>query len=344
MAEENQIPSLLRGNRVIIVVLVCLAFTALLFWYETSNAPISFSEISWTSSSIWFLLLALVAMAFRDLAYMVRIRLLTNKKLSWKQAFDVIMIWEFASALSPGVVGGTAVAMFILKGEKVPLGKATAIVIVTAIMDNLFYILALPILFFFISNSYLFPETMEWYHKGGASIFWIGYGIVAGATLLLFISVFFAPVILKGLINLLFKLPILRRRKQSGDKIVSDIYTASEELKSRSFGFWLQVFGATVWSWTSRFLVINFVLMAFMELGLMDHLVVLGRQLVMWLVLIIPSSPGGSGLAEFLFTEFLSDFIQNGALALGLALVWRTISYYPYLLIGSIIYPRWMRR
>ena len=344
MSENNQIPKLLKGNRVIIVVVICLALTFFLFWNESCKSPISFSAIHWSGSSILFLLLALLMMAFRDLAYMSRIRLLTNRMLSWRQSFNVIMIWEFASALSPGVVGGSAVAMFILRGEKIPLGKATALVIVTAIMDNLFYIVAIPVLFLFISVSQLFPEDLKWIEQGGLTLFWIGYGIVLAITGLLFLSVFYYPKALTSLIRLIFTLPFLKKRKEKGEKINGDIYLASEELKTHNFLFWLRIFGITVWSWTSRYLVINFMLMAFISAGLGDHLLILGRQLVMWLVMLVTPTPGGSGMAEYLFEHFLSDFIANGTLALSLAFLWRMISYYPYLIIGSVVYPRWIRR
>jgi len=65
---------------------------------------------------------------------------------------------------------------------------------------------------------------------------------------------------------------------------------------------------------------------------------------VMWLVMLVTPTPGGSGMAEYLFGELLQDFIRNGALALSLAFLWRLISYYPYLLIGSILLPRWLRK
>ena len=47
-------------------------------------------------------------------------------------------------------------------------------------------------------------------------------------------------------------------------------------------------------------------------------------------------------MAEYLFGEMLSDYIKNGTLALSLAFLWRLISYYPYLIIGMIILPRWI--
>jgi glycosyltransferase 2 family protein len=99
-------------------------------------------------------------MVFRDLAYMVRIRMLTNRQLSWKQSMNVILVWEFASALTPGVVGGSAVAMFILQREKIALGKSTAIVLVTAILDNFFYILIRAGLAFFCLIRFTFSVSV----------------------------------------------------------------------------------------------------------------------------------------------------------------------------------------
>src|SRR5690606_7897917 len=107
-------------------------------------------SIDWTVQSFFWLLAAFAMMGVRDFGYMLRIRTLTDKQLSWKQSFYVIMIWEFASALTPGVVGGSAVAMFILNKEKISMGRSTAIVVITALMDNLFFILIVPLLLLFI--------------------------------------------------------------------------------------------------------------------------------------------------------------------------------------------------
>ena len=49
-----------------------------------------------------------------------------------------------------------------------------------------------------------------------------------------------------------------------------------------------------------------------------------------------------SGVAEVMFNGFLGEFIDQG-LAPGIGLLWRLISYYPYILIGAIILPRWIR-
>jgi uncharacterized protein (TIRG00374 family) len=87
--------------------------------------------------------------------------------------------------------------------------------------------------------------------------------------------------------------------------------------------------------------VVNFIILAFTPVG--EHLLIYARQLVMWSILLLTPTPGGSGFAEFAFSGFFQDFIPIG-LAASLALIWRLISYYPYLFIGSIVLPRWLKR
>lgn len=344
MSESTQVKKILSYRRIIIVLLICLALSSFLFYREFSKSKIDWSLINFNSTSVLFLFLALLMMVFRDLAYMVRIRLLTDKFLTWKKSLNVILIWEFASAITPGVVGGAAVAMFILQREKIPLGKSTALVIITAILDNLFYIILLPILFLFISIHDLLPNDILEQNSQAITIFWIGYSIIASINIILFCGVFLYPIFIGKLALFIYKFPFLKKRKSRAEKFSEDIILASVELNNKSFLFWGKLFLITIWSWISRYLVINFLLLAFIELNLFDNFIILGRQLVMWLVMLVTPTPGGSGMAEYLFSNLLIDFIHNGALALSLAFLWRLISYYPYLIIGSIVLPRWMSK
>ena len=58
-------------------------------------------------------------------------------------------------------------------------------------------------------------------------------------------------------------------------------------------------------------------------------------------MMLVSPTPGGSGFAEYVFKEFLCNYIPVGAVAL--ALCWRLVSYYPYLLMGIVLLPRWVR-
>jgi uncharacterized protein (TIRG00374 family) len=299
-------------------------------------------DIEWTSQSAFWLLMAFVFMIGRDVAYMIRIRILTQKQLSWRASFRTIMLWEFASALSPGVVGGSAVAMFILNREKIPLGRSTAIVVITAMMDNLFYVLMIPFVLIFISIQDLFPMNSS-LDSGIAYTFWIGFAVIATLCLFLFLSIFRFPSLITKTLGLIFSLPFLRKWKQNVRKTGEEIEITSAELKKEPIQFWLSSFGATILSWTSRYLVINCILAAFIQISFFDHFFILGKQLVLWLFMLISPTPGASGVAEYAFAELLANFSSSALLLSGLALLWRLISYFPYLIIGAIMLPRWLK-
>lgn len=344
MSQSNEINRIARKRTVIIAIAICLLATVFLYWNELNSENAPTKNLTWTTQSFLFLSLALIMMLFRDLAYMVRIRVLASGLLNWKQSFNVILLWEFASALSPGVVGGSAVALFILRREKIPIAKSTALVIITLIFDNLFYILMIPFVFLFVDLSSLFPADFEWLEEGQI-IFWTGYSIIVLINIILIVSVFFSPGIISFFVKLIFKLPFLRKRKLEADQFSEDIKTTSKDLKGKPLKYWLSILGTTIWSWVSRFLVVNFVLLAFIELGLIDQFIILARQLLMWLIMLVTPTPGGSGMAEYLFSSVFSDYILAvGISGASLALIWRTISYYPYLVIGSILLPKWLGR
>lgn len=304
------------------------------------------SEVNWTYQSTLWMIVALFMMAIRDLAYMIRIRILTDHQLSWRQSFRVIMMWEFASALTPSVVGGAGVAMFILNREGIKMGKSTALVMVTALMDEFFYIFMVPLVIFTVGLDTLFvvdgPRTFLGMDLDLQAIFWIGYFFIVGLTLIITLSIFFAPKGFKRFLVLVAKLPLLRRWKDNFARTGDEIITTSVELKTKRFGYWFQAIGATFLSWTARYWVVNFLIMCFTSVSWSENMLIYARQLVMWVILLISPTPGSSGVAEIAFGEFFEGLVPAGLIII-IAILWRLISYYPYLFIGAFLLPVWLR-
>lgn len=336
-------PKQFRRRNIILPILIGLAVTAYLLYKDFDGK--SFEKIDWTFQTAFWLFMCLVMMAIRDLGYMVRIRILTDKELSWRKSFDVIMLWEFASALSPSVVGGSSIAMFILNREKIPLGRSTAIVLVTALLDELFYIIMVPLCILLAGWDSLFPIEMEknffGLSLGIKGIFYAGYTFIFILTTIILLSVFFFPKGFKKVLVSLFKIPFLNRWSENAAHVGDEVIITSEELKGKNWLFWFRCFGATFFSWTARFLVINCLILAFMAGA--DHFIIYARQMVMWVIMLISPTPGSSGVAEMVFQGFLAEFTLPNLSGFQ-ALLWRVLSYYPYLLIGLIIFPRWLIR
>ena len=304
----------------------------------------TYSNMQWTYRSVMFFILAIALEAIRDLAYMYRIRLLTDGAISWRKSFQVIMLWEFASALTPSVVGGSAVALYIVNKEIDNVGKSTAIVMITALLDEMFYIVMVPLMFFFVGYKELFINTeFKLFSFGNFPtefIFFVGYGFILLLTSIITFSIFFKPHLFKKILSWIFRLPFLKRWQEKVQKTGDEIIITSREMKGKSFSFWAKAFGSTLFSWTARFLVINALILVLVEGG--DQFLIYARQLVMWVILLISPTPGGSGVAEFMLPKFLGEFMNGhgNEIALG----WRLLSYYSYLIIGSVVLPVWLRR
>lgn len=311
--------------------------------YSQANMTSALSTLKVNSNTWMWLGIALLFVIGRDFFYMLRIRLLSHHKLSWKSSFFVIMLWEFASALSPGVVGGAAVAMFIINRESIAMGKATAMVIITAFMDNLFYVIMIPLLLFFI-NSTDFTSVDGEQSLILTTWFWVGFAVISAVCILLYTSIFWYPQLASKFLLFVFRLPFLKRYKVVAMEWGKDIETAANQYKKERPTFWYKTFLYTFASWISRYLVINAILNAFIQLSLLENFKILGKQLFMWLFMLVSPTPGGSGVAEYSFGELLQDFSDSALLIVILALIWRLMSYFPYLIIGITLLPFWLRK
>lgn len=314
-----------------------LAFTGWMLYSEVDAE--SFSSIHYSLKMVLYLLLAFVFMAGRDVGYMMRIRLFARGELSWRQAFRVIMLWEFTSAITPTTVGGTSVAVVFVHKEGLSVGKSATMVMLTAFFDELFFAIVFPLVIVMVGFSHLFS------FPGVSTLMPIiiaGYGVKLLLTLALSYGIFVNPRGFGRLIIGIFSLPGLRKWRRGAIQSAVDIELSSKEIKHYKWHFWLKAFGATAMSWCSRFLVANAIFLAFVSIE--DHVLVFARQLAMWVPMIISPTPGGAGFAEYIFTNFLGDIVSGNSAGLTpvIALLWRGVTYYPYLIIGAIIIPRWV--
>lgn len=348
--QDNSQKKLLDGVRPSkIVYPIAIGFAAVVYLLIKEVDSNTLSLIDFTWYSLFWICMALVMMLIRDLGYMARLRILTDQTFSWRQAFRIIMLWEFTSAITPSAIGGTSVAILYLNKEGLKVGRSSAVVMSTSFLDELYFILMFPLLIIFLDINQLFmitsPEHSLWldsllYFALGGYLVKLVYFIV------LTYGLFKNPRGLKWLLLWIFKLPILRKWKHGANKAGSDIIESSKELRRKPFIFWMKAFMATFWSWTARYWVVNVILLAFMFQGysITEHIMIFARQLVMWIMMLVSPTPGGSGFSEWVFTKYLGEFLPSAGVAASMALLWRLISYYPYLFIGVYILPRWIKK
>lgn len=342
-ATANKILAFFTFRRIALPIIIGLAVASFMVY---ANFDIDvFKNIDWAWSIVFWLFIAVLLMGVRAIAYMYRLRILTDNQLSWRRSFQVIMLWEFASSITPSIVGGSAVALYIVNKEGINMGRTTAIVFITSLFDELFYLTVAPVIILLAGYQDLFTLDAEFSlfssKMGVLGIFLSGYFFILILSLIIFFGVFINPRGLKWLIIRIFRLPFLRKWLQAAADTGDQIITTSKELKVKKLGFWLKVYFSTFITWTARFWMVNCIILAFFAVD--QHLLIYARQLVMWVILLISPTPGGSGFAEFIFSDFLGEFITPG-LVPALAFLWRLLSFYPYIFIGVIILPAWIKR
>lgn len=351
MTQESHhyLVSKLKPSKIILPVVLGLAVVA---WFMSREInPEVLSKLNFTWNSVFWLLVAWLCMVFRDFGYILRIRILTDNDLTWRQAFRVIMLWEFTSSISPSTIGGTAVAVVFLHKEGISVGRSTSVVLATSFLDELYFVIMLPLLLFIVGKEALFTTSLQGtgisFLNELSLIATIGYSIILLWVILIGYGLFFNPEGISKLINKIFTLPILKKWKESANKAGNDIIESSHELRRKSRRFWLKALTATFLSWTSRYWVANAIIVAFFAIN--DHFLIFARQLATWVMMIISPSPGGAGFAEVILGRYITDQIPSdpaiaGSIALAIAIIWRIISYYPYLVIGALLIPGWIRK
>lgn len=340
--DNKKIFKTLNPNKVWVPILIGLGIVFAMFYFDPNVNTKTLKGVF--DASLPYIFLAILVIIFRDAGYVYRIREITQRELTWTRAIYVIILWEFASAVTPSVVGGTAVAIFILNKEGIKLGRAISFVMVTAILDNLFFVIGAPIILFFAKGN-IFPESKileNQLENSLQAIFWISYGLYATYSLIMAAALFYRPRVFKWVLIKIFSIKWLKKWKHDAQEYGNQIIEASKELSGKKWSYWIPIILATIFIWSSRYLMLNALISAYVPLSLDNHVIVFARQVIMWIVMMISPTPGSSGTAEFFFGQFFTQFLDGYTFVT--SILWRLLSYYPYLILGAIFLPRWIRQ
>jgi len=241
----------------------------------------------------------------------------------------------------------------VLNKEKIELGKSIAVILFSSLLDGIFLGVMAPVAYFLAGGESLFlnlnikvPDFLSFLinEKSIAFTFWLVYFSLLFYKLVVAFALFVDANAVKKLLVAIFRLPVLKRFATAAQTTGDEMIIASAELKGKKLSYWFNAILSTFVSWSARFLIINFIIAAFSP-AYINHLVMYSKQIIIGVINIISPTPGGSGLAEIMFSQFFKAELQeNLTLASALALLWRLISYYPYIFAGVIILPRWLKR
>ena len=309
-------------------------------FYGEDLKNLGVGEVVFSSRAVLALAGAVGLLVIRDLAYMTRVKILSMGEFSWRSSLNVVLLWEFASAITPSVIGGSPIAIYLMKREGMTLGRSVSTVLATSLMDEFFYVLVVPLFIIIIGMDAFIPGGLSATAEMGLRVmFFTGYGIHCAITILILFVLFIAPSATRNLLLHIFRLPGLKRWSLKVEKVTQEWMLASESFKGATRGMWLKTLGVTCVSWTARFLILNAVLYIFFDS--VQNLEVFARQLSLWIAMLVSPTPGASGIAEFSLPVFMQGVAVVGGATV---LVWRLLTYFIYLIIGSLLLPGWLVR
>lgn len=321
---------------------IAIGLVAVAWLFHREFRPEVWNLVHFDSRVIGCILLAWLFMVGRDFGLTWRFRALTDRQLPWRKALKVDMLCEFTSCVTPSAVGGSALGMIYLNREGIEFGRATTLMMTTLFLDELFLVVSLPLIMLIIPYAQLFDFGHSGFTVGLQSVFWTVYSLIVMWTAILFVGIIVKPHSIRKFLNWMFHFRLLRKWSDKIDRLGHNIEATGRDLRKRPIKWWLETFGATALSWCSRYLVVNALFLGFAPQA--DQLVVFARQFVVWVCLMVSPTPGSAGISEWLFTTYYGDLLNNAGIALIIALFWRIISYYIYLVAGACIVPAWIRK
>ena len=343
--EQQEVLNSIRISRIIVPVAIGIitVFYLLLRQFD----PAEFAKINWTGHTLFWISASLLLLIIRHLAYATRLRILSEGEFSWKKCIELIFIWEFSSAVSPTSVGGSAVAFFVLAQEKLSTAKTATIVLYTIVLDSIFFIGTLPILYIFFGNGMIRPNIQSFSDIGGWGFYFlIAYVIMASYASVFYYGLFVNPMQIKRFLVGFTRIKWLRRYREKAIDLGNDMIVASKSLKQHNFKFHVSAFLATATAWSCRFLLLNCLIIAFIRnipLDFWTQLELYARLESMFVIIAFSPTPGGAGFVEILFGGFLTDYVTSPTYATIISTIWRLFTYYAYLLMGAVIIPNWIR-
>ena len=328
-------------NRLHIAAAVIIGLSVIAWLFYKDFDPTAFRCLTPSPRMAAGIAMAVAAFCLQNFGLTWRYRLLTQGALTWRQALRVDLLCEFTSAVTPSAVGGSSLIFVYLYKEGMNAGKSTAVMIASLFLDEFFLTLSCVAVVLLLPVDTLFAEA----GLVGGSVKWLFFLVLAAIaawTAVLYVALFHKPQWVKGMLLGIFSLPLLRRWKENIRKVTDELVTGSREIRSEGWRYLVRPFAATALSWCSRYAIVNALLFAFGS-GQGDQLLAYARQWVLWMIAIISPTPGGSGLNEYMFKTYYTDFFPTVGVTVVVALVWRLITYYSYLIAGTILIPGWLK-
>jgi uncharacterized protein (TIRG00374 family) len=254
-------------------------------------------------------------------------------EVPFKKSVQIVLSNLFAAAITPGHTGGEVTRVQLLRGCRLSVGDATAVVLCERVLDALFLGIAAPIAFVLFTR--FFPSST------GLIALFGGAALIFGVLFLLLLYIMANPSKVKTLVRKARWLFVKIRGPEKADRSMqrflreidvvhnsSKLYV-KDERRALAKGFLL----------TTAFWLLQFSIASLILVGLGSPpwiLASFSAQTVLMMIAALPLTPGNSGIAEVSTATIYSVFVSTSVLGIFI-LGWRVVTYYLNLIVGGLV-------
>ncbi len=259
-----------------------------------------------------------------------RLHVVSNRRLGLAPALPVQLAWHFFSVITPSTVGGGPPAAYYMARDQpeISVGEATALMLFTLLLDQLFFAFSIPLLFLAAAYVEVFPSALGAVGTGAAVACFVG--LLAWAALFAY-TMLFRPDLLERVADRLFRLRLLRRFRGRVMPEMHRLRRHAKRLRLQPPGFYAKGLLLTAGFWVGRVLLA--VLIIWSVYASLDVVLAFVRSAAMTFGSLLLPTPGGAGGLEGLYVLFLGPLMPESLVAPTL-LTWRVLGYYVFIPLG----------
>ena len=308
-----------------------LVLVVILFFTINENTLTYLKEIN-----PWFLLLAFLTHILTMCFWAWRIQKMTGSLgycIGFFYSLNLVFANLLAAAVTPAQAGGEPVRIHELYKADVPLGDATAIVIMERVLDGI--VLAA------LAAFAMLVLTDQWKSLGTVSevMVYVTWIFVAGCIFLFYLAVR-RPDTVKRIVN---RCTLFLTKTWESKRVEKFLARADKEIdnfQSTTIRFVHTAKGGLVWGlfftllyWVSEIVTASLILVGLGQPPLILESFVI--QLILAILMMMPLTPGSSGIAEVGATSMYALFIPASIVGI-FVVIWRMVLYYFNIALGIL--------
>jgi len=289
-----------------------------------------------TQINPWFLLLAFLTHLLTMCFWAMRVKMMSGSlgyRVGFWYSLNLVFANLLASAITPAQAGGEPVRVHELYKANVPLGDATAVVIMERVLDGVALAALAAFAMIFLTD--------QWKSLGAVSeiMVFITWIFVAGCLLLFYFAIR-RPDLVKRVVA---RLTRWLCRKWENCRVEQLLCRADREIDNcqgatvrfvhtaKSGLAWGMLF--TLLYWVSEIVTASLILVGLGQPPLILESFVI--QLILAILMMLPLTPGSSGIAEVGATSMYALFLPAGVVGIFVVL-WRIVLYYFNIALGIL--------